>query len=75
MRQSILFSSQNTFFFCNRSEVTDLEFRMAVEQQDVGRFELVDVSVPFEFLSDLCADGRHGHVQRVHGLDLRSLEE
>jgi hypothetical protein len=29
--------------------------------------------VLLELLADLCADGGHGHVQGVHGLNLRGL--
>ena len=46
---------------------------VAVEQQHIDRGELRDVSVSLELLSYLCADGRDGHVERVHLLDLGAL--
>lgn len=50
-----------------------LELRVALEQQDVDDTQLADVTVLLELLADLCADGGHGHVQRVHGLNLWGL--
>lgn len=44
-----------------------------VEQKDIDSLQLLDVAVSFELLSHLCADGRDGHVERVHLLDLRGL--
>lgn len=50
-----------------------LELGVALEQQDVDDAELAHVAVLLELLADLCADGGNGHVQGVHGLDLRGL--
>lgn len=44
-----------------------------VEQEDIDSLQLLDVAVSLELLSHLCADGRNGHVERVHLLDLGSL--
>ena len=46
---------------------------MRVEEEDVYRLELLYVSVSLELLSDLCANGGNGHIERVHLLDFRSL--
>lgn len=51
-----------------------LEFGMAFVDEDVGGLELGDVAVALELLPHLGADGRDGHVQGVHGLDLGCLE-
>jgi len=50
-----------------------LELLVAVEKQHVHRIQLRDISVPLKLLSDLCADGGDGHVERVHGLNLGRL--
>lgn len=50
-----------------------LVFLVRVEEEDIDSVELLDVSVSLEFLSHLCSDGRNGHVERVHLLDLRGL--
>lgn len=46
-----------------------LELLMTVHEQHIHRLELRDEAVPLEFLPNLGADGRHGHVEGVHGLD------
>lgn len=46
---------------------------MRVEQEDIDGLQLLDVAVSLELLSHLCADGRNGHVERVHLLDLGCL--
>lgn len=46
---------------------------MAFEQQHIHCAPLLDVSVLFEFLTDLGADGGDGDVQGVHGLDFGRL--
>lgn len=46
---------------------------MGVEEEDIDSLQLLDVTVSLELLSHLCADGRDGHVERVHLLDLGSL--
>jgi hypothetical protein len=45
-----------------------------VEQKDIDSLQLLDVTVSFKLLSHLCADGRDGHVERVHLLDLGGLK-
>jgi hypothetical protein len=50
-----------------------LVFLVRVEQKDIDGLQLLDVTVSFELLSHLCADGRDGHVERVHLLDFGSL--
>ena len=47
---------------------------VGVEQKDIDSLQLLDITVSFELLSHLCADGRDGHVERVHLLDLGGLE-
>jgi hypothetical protein len=47
---------------------------MAVVDKDVDGLELCDVAVALELLPHLGANGRDGHVQGVHGLDLGCLE-
>ena len=47
---------------------------MTVVDEDVDGLELCDVAVALELLPHLGANGRDGHVQGVHGLDLGSLE-
>ena len=51
-----------------------LELGVAVVDEDVGGLQLGDVAVTLELLPHLGANGRHGHVQGVHGLDLGCLE-
>ena len=46
---------------------------MRVEEQHVHGRQLRHVSMSFEFLSDLGADGGDGNIQGVHLLDLRRL--
>jgi hypothetical protein len=50
-----------------------LKLLMTVEQQHIYCFELIHVSMPLEFLPHFRPKRRHGHVQRVHGLDFGSL--
>lgn len=52
-----------------------LVFLVRVEEEDIDSLQLLDVTVSFELLSHLCADGRDGHVERVHLLDLGSLRD
>jgi hypothetical protein len=47
---------------------------MAVVDKDVDSLELCDIAVALELLPHLGANGRDGHVQGVHGLDLGCLE-
>ena len=47
---------------------------MAVVDEDIDGLELCDVAVALELLPHLGANGRDGHVQGVHGLDLGCLE-
>ena len=51
-----------------------LEFGMAFVDEDVDSLELCDVAVALKLLPHLGADGRDGHVQGVHGLDLGCLK-
>jgi hypothetical protein len=53
--------------------MANLVFLVRVEQKDVDGLQLLDVTVSFELLSHLCANGRDGHVERVHLLDLGGL--
>lgn len=46
---------------------------MALVQKHIHDGQLADVAVLLELLADLGADGRYGHAQGVHGLDLRGL--
>ena len=48
---------------------------MASEDEDVNRRELVDESIALKLLTDAGSDGRDGEGDRVHGLDLRGLDE
>lgn len=50
-----------------------LVFLVRVEKKDIDGLQLLDVAVSFELLSHLCADGRDGHVERVHLLNLGGL--
>lgn len=59
------------YFYCQINRY--LIFGMALGDQDVDDGQLVNVAMTFELLPDLCADGRDGHVQLVHSLDLRGL--
>lgn len=52
---------------------TDLKLGVALVEQNVHNGQLADVAVLLKLLADLCANGRNGHVQRIHGLDLRGL--
>jgi hypothetical protein len=56
------------------AEYAYLEFGMAVVDKDIDSLELCDVAVALELLPHLGANGRDGHVQGVHGLDLGCLE-
>ena len=47
---------------------------MRVEQKNIDGLQLLNVAVSLELLSHLCADGGHGHVERVHLLDLGCLD-
>jgi hypothetical protein len=53
--------------------MANLVFLVRVEQKDVDGLQLLDVTMSFELLSHLCANGRDGHVERVHLLDLGGL--
>lgn len=50
-----------------------LELGVALVEQHVHHVQLAHVAVLLEFLADLGADGGHGDVERVHGLDLGGL--
>ena len=52
---------------------TYLKFLVTVEKQHVRRLQLRHISMPLELLSHLRAEGRHGHVERVHCLDFWCL--
>ena len=60
---------------CGTAELkyTNLELGVALEEKNVDNVQLADVAVLLEFLTDLCADGGDGDVQRVHCLDLGGL--
>ena len=57
----------------NEDRETNLELRVALEQQHVNSAQLLHVPVFLELLADLGADCGDRHAQRVHGLDLRGL--
>lgn len=46
---------------------------MALKQQHIDNRQLAHVAVFLELLADFRPDGRYGHIQRVHGLDLGRL--
>lgn len=50
-----------------------LELAMTLEDQNVHRWQLLHISMPFELLPYLCADRRDGEVERVHLLDFWRL--
>lgn len=52
---------------------TDLKLGVALEKEHIHYLQLTNIAVLLELLADLGADGGHGHVQRVHGLDLGGL--
>lgn len=54
--------------------VTHLEFLVRVEQQNICRLDLVDISVSLKLLSHFCSEGRDGEVEGVHVLDFWCLE-
>lgn len=53
--------------------IAHLEFLVGVEKQDIDSLHLLHVSVPFELLPDLCAEGGDWKVEGVHSLDLGCL--
>lgn len=53
--------------------IAHLEFLVGVEKQYIDSLHVLHVSVPFELLSDLCAEGGDWKVEGVHGLDLGCL--
>lgn len=53
---------------------TYLKLRVALEYQNIHRLELTDKPVPLELLPQLRPYRRHGHVERVHLLDLGCLQ-
>lgn len=55
------------------SLMTDLELGVALVEQNINDAQLADVAVLLKLLADLGTDNGNGHVQRVHGLDLRGL--
>ena len=61
-------------YFVDEQVTAHLVFLVRVEQEDINSLQLLDVAVSLELLSHLCADGRDGHVERVHLLDLGSLK-
>jgi hypothetical protein len=50
-----------------------LIFRMALEEQHIHDRQSIHITMSLELLPHLRPQRRHGHVQRVHILDLRSL--
>lgn len=52
---------------------TNLELGVALEQEHIHNLQLANITVLLEFLPDFGADGGHGHVERVHSLDLGRL--
>lgn len=60
-------------YFVDEQVTAHLVFLVRVEQEDINSLQLLDVAVSLELLSHLCADGRDGHVERVHLLYLGGL--
>lgn len=55
----------------NNYPSTYLKLAMTLEQQHIHDTYFIDISMPLKFLPDLRSDCRNGHIESVHGLDLR----
>lgn len=54
-------------------KATHLKLLMTIKQQNIHRLQLIHISMPLKFLSNLGSNFRHGHIERIHGLDFRCL--
>lgn len=52
---------------------THLKLLMTIKQQNIHRLQLIHISMPLKFLSNFGSNFRHGHIERIHGLDFRCL--
>ena len=52
---------------------TNLVLGVALVQQHIHDWQLLDIAVSLELLADLRADGGYRHAEGVHGLDLGGL--
>lgn len=48
-----------------------LKLLMTIKQQNIHRLQLIHISMPLKFLSNFGSNFRHGHIERIHGLDFR----
>lgn len=56
-----------------RKKATHLKLLMTIKQQNIHRLQLIHISMPLKFLSNFGSNFRHGHIERIHGLDFRCL--
>lgn len=56
-----------------KRKTTHLKLLMTIKQQNIHRLQLIHISMPLKFLSNLGSNFRHGHIERIHGLDFRCL--
>lgn len=56
-----------------RKKPTHLKLLMTIKQQNIHRLQLIHISMPLKFLSNFGSNFRHGHIERIHGLDFRCL--
>lgn len=54
-------------------KATHLKLLMTIKQQNIHRLQLIHISMPLKFLSNLGSNFRHGHIERIHRLDFRCL--
>lgn len=54
-------------------KATHLKLLMTIKQQNIHRLQLIHISMPLKFLSNFGSNFRHGHIERIHGLDFRCL--
>lgn len=54
-------------------KTTHLKLLMTIKQQNIHRLQLIHISMPLKFLSNFGSNFRHGHIERIHGLDFRCL--
>lgn len=56
-----------------QKKATHLKLLMTIKQQNIHRLQLIHISMPLKFLSNFGSNFRHGHIERIHGLDFRCL--
>lgn len=56
-----------------KRKTTHLKLLMTIKQQNIHRLQLIHISMPLKFLSNFGSNFRHGHIERIHGLDFRCL--